>query len=452
MIMPIQPRQASWMMAQRWFARDALDFTLGMRRDFGDLVYLPAPFGLAQYLVYHPDHVYAILVKQADQLEKPEIIKRIVRSSFGDGLLFSDGTQWKRQRKLIQPAFHHGRVGRYAERMVSLTEALIATWIDGETRRLDADMHALTLKIVVDALFKTDISSDTEQIAEGMQMLGDALNAQSKSPMLAMLPDSLPHPVFRRKRAAVAHINPIIYRLIDERRTSGEDKGDLLSVLLFAKDADTGEGMSEGQIRDELMTMFIAGHETTATTLSWALIELARHPEAEARFHAELDAVLPGRVPTLDDLAHLLYTQAVIKEILRLYPPAVLIIRRALADLDLGDGNLIPKGAIIQINQYANHHDSRWFAEPEAFRPERWLDADFEKNLPKGAYFPFGAGPRICIGNGFALMEAPLVLATIGRRFRLEPVGASPTPRIDVALGFREPVSVRVFSHEPVSK
>jgi cytochrome P450 len=442
--MTIQPRKASWMMAQRWFARNALEFTLGMRRDYGDLVHLPAPFGLAQYLVYHPDHVYAILVKHADKLEKPEIIKKIIRSSFGDGLLFSEGAHWKRQRKLIQPAFHHGRIGRYAERMVAFTEAMIATWKDGETRILDADMHALTLNIVVDALFKTDISSDTEQIAEGMDLLGDALNIQSKSPLLAMLPESLPFPVLRRKRDAVAHLNPIIYRLIRERQSSGEDKGDLLSVLLFAKDPDTGESMSEGQLRDELMTMFIAGHATTAMTLSWAFVELAKHATAESTFRAELEKTLNGRPPTLDDLDNLPYTQAVIKEILRLYPPAVLIIRRALDNLDLGDGNVLPKGAIIQINQYANHHDRRWFPEPEAFKPERWLDDNFEKNLPKGAYFPFGAGPRICIGNGFALMEAPLVLATIARRIRIEPVGAPPTPHIGVALGFKEPVSVRV--------
>jgi cytochrome P450 len=420
-----------------------MDFTVGMRRDYGDLVHLPAPFGLAQYLVYHPDHVYAILVKHADKLEKPEIIKKIIRSSFGNGLLFSEGTFWKRQRNLIQPAFHHGRIGRYAERMVAFSEAMIATWKDGEVRGLDADMHALTLKIVVDALFKSDISSDTEQIADGMDMLGDALNIQSKSPVLAMLPEAMPFQVLRRKRDAVARLNPIIFRLIRERQASGEDKGDLLSVLLFAKDPDTGESMSEGQLRDELMTMFIAGHATTATTLSWAFVELAKHPDAEAAFRAELAKTLNGRPPTLDDLANLSFTQAVIKETLRLYPPAVLIIRRALDNLDLGDGNVLPKGAIIQINQYANHHDPRWFPEPDAFKPERWLDDSFEKNLPKGAYFPFGAGPRICIGNGFALMEAPLVLATIARRFHIEPLG-TPAPLIGVALGFREPVNARV--------
>jgi cytochrome P450 len=445
--MAIQPRKASWLKAQRWFARDALGFTVGMRSEYGDLVHLPAPFGFGQYLVYHPDHVYAILVKYADKLEKPEIIKKIIRSSFGNGLLFSEGALWKRQRRLMQPAFHHGRLGRYADRIVAFAQAMIANWKEGETRGLDSDMRALTLQIVVDALFKTDISSNTEQIGEGMQMLGESLNDQSKSPALAMLPENFPHKVLRRKRDAVAHINPIIYRLIKERRANGEDKGDLLSVLLFAKDEETGESMSEGQLRDELMTLFIAGHETTATTLSWAFIELAKHPESEAAFHAELNSVLQGRAPTLTDLANMSYTQAVIKEVLRLYPPAVLIIRKALEDIDLGDGNVIPKGMIIQINQYANHHDARFFPEPEAFKPERWLDPNFEKNLPKGAYFPFGAGPRICIGNGFALMEAPLVLATIGSRFRLEPITA-PEPYIGVALGFKQPVNVRVCPTE----
>lgn len=442
--MSIQPQTASWMMAQRWFARDALDFAIGMRRDYGDLVYLPAPFGLAQYLVYHPDHIHAILVKQSDRLEKPEIIKKIIRSSFGDGLLFSEGAKWKRQRKLIQPAFHHGRVGRYAERMVMFTEAMLNTWKDQEIRQIDADLHALTLKIVVDALFKTDISGDTEQIAMGMKLLGDALQKQSSSPILALLPESLPLPLMRQKRHAVALINPIIYRLIRERGSRGEDLGDLLSVLLFAKDSESGASMSEEQLRDELMTMFIAGHETTATTLSWALIELANHPAAAQLFETELATVLHGREPELADLDHLPFTQAIIKETLRLYPPAFLIIRRALADLDLGDGNVIPKGAIMQINQYATQRDPRWFSEPDSFRPERWLDAEFEKNLPKGAYFPFGAGSRICVGNGFALMEAPLVLATIGQRFQFEVTGGAPTPRVTATLGFAEPVRVKV--------
>jgi cytochrome P450 len=345
---------------------------------------------------------------------------------------------------LIQPAFHHARVGRYAERIVTLTEAHIATWKADETRHINHDMHTLTLKIVVDALFKTDISGDTQQIAEGMQKLGEALNAQAKSPILAMMPDSLPLPILRRKREAVALLDSIIYRLIRERQASGEDIGDLLSVMLFSKDAETGESMSERQLRDELMTMFAAGHETTATALGWAFVELAKRPDAEAAFRDELDTVLHGRAPRLDDLTNLPYTQAVIKETLRLYPPALLIMRRALEDLDLGDGNVIPKGSIVQINSYANQHDPRWFDAPEEFIPERWLDGEFEKNLPKGAYFPFGAGPRICIGNGFAMMEAPLILATIGRCWRVALNGQVPVPRVGVTLGFGTPVAVRV--------
>lgn len=442
--MTVHPRTASWLKAQQWFARDAIGFSVGMCREYGDLVFLPAPFGLGQVLVYHPDHVHTLLVKLADKLEKPEIIKKIVRSSFGDGLLISEGAKWKRQRKLIQPAFHHGRIGRYGERIVALTEELSTTWMKGEVRDVPADMRALTLRIVVDALFKADISDDTEAIARGMQLLGEALAVQSRSPLLAFLPDSFPLPILRRKREAVALMNPVIYRLIRERKAEGEEREDLLSVLLFATDPETGQGMSENQLRDEVMTLFIAGHETTATTLSWALVELARHPVVEERVYAELDAALGDRLPTADDLSQMPYLQAVIQEVLRLYPPSILIIRRALEDLDLDDGNRIPKGTIIQINQYANHHDSRWFPEPESFQPERWLDAEFEKSLPKGAYIPFGAGPRICVGNGFALMEAPLVLATFCRRFHLENVGKPAEPVVGVAMGFKSPALMRV--------
>jgi cytochrome P450 len=409
----------SWIAAQRWFVRSPFEFVFEMQKQYGDLVRCPAPFGLTIYFVYRPDHVHDLLVGHPDKLEKPQVVKRIFTSSFGNGLFFSEGDFWRRQRKLMQPAFNHARLNRYAERMMLHIVDHLSGWQPNARIDLFNEMRAMTLRVVVDALFNTDVRADTEQISKGMQDLGDAIAHQIKAFWLALLPDATPIPLLNRKRAGVAAVNQVIYRLMKERRASGQDRDDLLSVILFSKDPETGETMSDEQARDELMTLFIAGHETTAGTLGWALIEVARHPEVAAKLHEEVDRVLQGRTVTVADLPNLPYTAQVIKEALRMYPPAPISTRTTLQEITLNDGTVIPKGVICQFMPVTTHRDPRWYGDDShTFRPERW-QGDFERQLPKCAYFPFSAGPRICIGNGFALMEAQLALATLAATFSL---------------------------------
>lgn len=444
----ITMKQISFFNNQRRFQREGAGFTVGLRRDFGDMIYLDVPFLPRIYFLFHPDHIHELLVQSAHQIEKPELITRVLRSSFGNGIFSSGGTFWRRQRRLIQPAFHHAGLGQYAEQMVAQTEKRIAQWREGDIRDIGLEMHALTLTIVVEALFSADVSGETDIISGAMHDLGVAIAAQGASLPLAFVPDWVPLPVMRRKRHGVETINQIIYRMIAERRTAGEANSpkDLLTALVFAKDAETGEDMNDLHVRDELMTLFIAGHDTTASLLGWVWVLLARHPEIEAKLQDELKTVLNGRAPALADLPQLPFTEQVIKEALRLYPPAWFIMRQAKEALVIG-GESLHQNAIIFVFPYATHRDERWFSGPEQFVPERWDNA-FEKSLPKGAYFPFGMGPRVCIGNGFALMEAQLLLATIAQSFVLELLTEARPVRATGTLGFEQPVQVRLHRRE----
>ena len=435
-----QPKTSRFFNAPAAFRKDPIGLVMGLRKQYGDFVVIPMPFNLlTTNIIYHPDLIHEVLVTHADQFEKPAILKRVFRSSFGNGLFFSEGTFWKRQRRLMQPAFHHVRIHAYGDDMVRYAQRMVEQWHDNEIRRLDREMRALTLTIIVNALFKTDVSGQTEQVGKAMESLGQAIVEQATSLLKAMIPDWVPTAFNRQKQSGVAAINNIIYDMIAKRRATGLDTGDLLSVLLQAKDEETGETMSDLQVRDELMTLFIAGHETTATTLAWAWVEIARHPEVEARLRAELGRVLGGRPPHLDDLPNLPYTAAVIKEALRMYPAAWLLFRQSRANLEIG-GTIIRKNSIFWISPYAVHRDSRWFDQPDEFIPERFLE---EKPLHKFAYFPFGGGSRICIGSGLAMMEAQLVLATVAQQFSFELT--SPVEMLaGGTLAFKAPVRVRL--------
>jgi cytochrome P450 len=428
------------------FSTEGAEFSTGIQRDFGDTAYYDVPLIGRVYLLYHPKNVHEVLVRQADHLEKPAFLRMVLKSSFGNGLFNSSGTLWKTQRKLIQPAFHHVHIAQYAERMRLLTQQHLQTWRAGETLKIDTEMHALTLTIVVDALFSADVRGQAAEIGQAMHDLGQAIAMQGNNLAAAFAPEWLPIPSLQRKQRAVKTLNRIVRTLAQERRALGEANSphDLLSALVFAKDADTGEQMNDQQLRDELVTLFIAGHETTAWLLSWAWSLLAQYPETEAKLHAELDTVLNGQPPTLADLARLPYTSQVIKETLRLYPPAWFVMRQATMPIQIDDVSL-SKGNVIFVFPYATQRDTRWFADAERFMPERWSN-DFEKSLPKGAYFPFGMGPRVCIGNGFAMMEAQLILATIAQRYRLE-LCEQPIPTKGAGtLGFEQPVTVRLHA------
>lgn len=429
---------------QKRFRQYGPDYPAGIRRDFGDLSYASVPILPRIVFVFHPDHIHEVLVHSAAQVEKPRLLRAVLRSSFGNGLFSSGGAFWRRQRKLMQPVFHHARLGHFAERMVAHTVQRVSNWRDGASLVIDAEMHALTLTIAVDALFSTDVSGKTDEIGQAMHDLGRAIGAQGNSVPLALMPDWVPLPILRLKQRAVGSINRLIYQMVNERRAGGEAASppDLLSMLIFTQDADTGERMDDQQIRDEIMTLFIAGHETTALLLGWSWVLLAKHPEKEARLIEELQTVLGSRPPTLADLPRLSYTGQIIKEALRLYPPAWFLMRETLESITL-DGETIPAKTIVFLFPYSTQRDERWFSQAEDFLPERW-ENDFERTLPKGAYFPFGMGPRVCIGNGFALMEAQLLLATIAQRFQIELLTQARPVKAIGTLGFDQPVTVRL--------
>ncbi len=399
----------------RDFNRDQLDFIERTREEFGDIVWMRFLYVPALFL-YHPDEVEYVLVTNAKNFIK----SMSLRSNFfqrlvGNGLLTSQGEEWKRQRRLSQPAFHRERVESYGQVMVDYTKRLTAKWNEGESRDIHPDMMRLTLEIVVQCLFSADVSTDVDEVGATLKELVKPFAAQATLGWI--LNNRLPTPAHLRFHALAKKIDKVVYRIISEHRAMGGDKGDLLSMLLAARDED-GSQMSDRQLRDEVMTLFLAGHETTALTLAWSWFLLGKHPEAEQKFHAELDEVLGGREPTMADLSRLKYTEQIAKECMRLYPPAYGLGREAINDCEIG-GYRVPKGTQVFMFQWATQRDARFYDQPNEFRPERWTK-DFIEHLPKYAYFPFGGGPRVCIGASFAMMEIILCLATIGQKFRLE--------------------------------
>jgi cytochrome P450 len=337
--------------------------------------------------------------------------------------LVSEGDFWLRQRRLAQPAFHRARIATYGEYMTDYSQRMLDRWHDGDQFDAHAAFMEVTLRIVAKSLFGRDIGEEAKGVGHALRVLLEIFLKRINRPF--RIKDSWPLPENYRYKAAVAQLNRIIYGIIAERRASGEDAGDLLSMLLSAQDID-GERMTDQQVRDEAMTLFLAGHETTANALSWTAYLLAQNPEVDAKLAHELRTVLNGRAPTVDDLPSLPYTANVITESMRLYPPAWVIGRIAVEPCTIG-GQPIEPGTLLWASQWVVHHDGRWYQDPEQFRPERWTP-EFQRQLPKFAYFPFGGGQRICIGNNFALMEASLILATVAQRYRLELV---PRQRIE---------------------
>ena len=407
---PPGPKGSLIMGVMRDFNRDTLGFVTRCR-DYGDVVRTRFLY-LHAYFLYNPDDIESLLTTNAKSYRKA----RSLRSPFfyrlvGNGLVTSEGEFWRRQRRLAQPAFHRQRISSYGDVMVQYAERAIANWKAGEKRDLARDMTRLTLEIVVKTLFNSDVSNDADHIGEILSSLVKPFASQAT--LKWILDNRLPTPEHRRYFNAVSEIDRIVFRIIAERRASGSDEGDLLSMLLEAQD-DDGTQMSDAQLRDEVMTLFLAGHETTALALSWSWYLLATHPDVEQKFHAELAEVLGGRTPTVSDLPKLKYSEMIAKETMRLYPPAYAVGREAIEETEIG-GYRVPKGTQLFAFQWVTHRDPRYFEEPDEFIPERWENSE---QIPKYAYFPFGAGPRQCIGNYFAMMEVVLLLATIGQRFR----------------------------------
>jgi cytochrome P450 len=419
----------------REFRGDRLSFYVRCARDFGDVVALRF-VSRRVFLVSHPDLIESVLVTHARNYIK-HFALRLNPLVLGQGLLTSEGDFWLRQRRLIQPAFQRQRLASFAGEMVAAAERHLAGWAPGQAKEIDAEMSRLTLDVTGRTLFGADVTGDAADVGEAMRVLQRSFLALFTS--LLPVPPWMPTPTNLRLRRAVRRLDAIIYRLIAERRATAADRGDLLSLLLAARDEEDGGGMSDRQVRDEALTLFLAGHETTALALSWTWYLLGRHPEVEARLAAEWRQVLGGRPPTFEDLPRLRYTERVVLESLRLYPPAPTIGREALAECALG-GFRVPAGTTILLSPWVVHRDPRWYDRPEEFRPERWADGAGQR--PKYAYFPFGGGPRLCIGNNFALMEAALVLATLGQRYRFtlvpdHPVAVWPTVTLRARDGIR---------------
>jgi cytochrome P450 len=363
------------------------------------------------------------------------------RLLLGNGLLTSDGDSWLRQRRLAQPAFKPSRVAAYGETMVAYAERLIAGWKAGETRDLQPEMTRLTLEITAKTLFGADIGTDAADVGAA---LADALASfDVRVSSWFPLPYWVPTPTNRRLVKAVKRLDAIVYRIINERRAGGEDRGDLLSMLLQAQD-DEGGAMSDKQLRDETMTLFLAGHETTALALTWTFYLLAQSADAEAKLRTELAAVLGGRSPTVADLPRLRWTEHVVTESMRLYPPAYAFGREALADCEIG-GYPVRKGTTLFLSQWVMHRDPRYYDEPERFLPERWAGGLMQR-LPRFAYFPFSGGPRQCIGDRFAMMEAVLIVAAVAQRYRFALVPGHPVvPKPSMTL--RPQHGIKVVLH-----
>lgn len=397
----------------RRFARDPLGFLHEQVDRHGDLVSMRM-LGEEWLLVSHPDDIEELVVKQGRVMGR-DAYTVVLQRVLGLGLLTSDGELWKRQRKLMSQAFTPRRIHQYAASMVRVTDAEIAGWRDGARLDLHQEMSRVTMAIAAEVLFGASVSPrDVEVVRDALEDITEFL-AQSPEGILG-LPAWVPTPRNRRVNRAIAAIDALVYDII-RRRRSGEQRDDLLGTLLAAQD-DEGVRMSDRQLRDEVITLFLAGHETTALALSHTFYLLSKHPDVERRLFAELDSVLGGRLPSADDVRSLPFLDRVLKESMRLYPPAWTIGREATEDVELR-GHRIAKGTQIMISQWVVHRDPRWFPNPEGFDPDRWLPERSE-GLPRYAYFPFGGGPRVCIGNHFAMMEAALALATIAQRHRIE--------------------------------
>lgn len=406
---------------------------------YGDIVGIRV-VNFRNIFVNHPDLIEEVLVGHPRRYYKGRVL-RANRHVFGEGLLTSEGDFWLRQRRLVQPAFHRARVAAYAETMVEYAQRLMENWRNGEERDVHQEMMRLTLQIVAKTLFNADVARDAQEVGKSLELLLE-LGADFRRTLF--VPHWVPTPTNLRIKREIAFIENILYRILNERRASGRDAGDLLSMLLHAQDED-GSRMTDKQLRDETITLFLAGHETTAASLSWTWWLLAQNPRVEAKLHSELDEILGGRAPSMDDLTRLPYTANVITESMRLYPPAWGLARVAVEDHELG-GYTVRKGMGVAMAQWVVHRDTRWYDTPEEFRPERW-EGDFAKSIPRFAYFPFGGGPRQCIGNTFALMEATLILATIAQKYRLRLVSDHPVVPL-ASITLRPRYGVRVVLEE----
>ncbi len=384
----------------------------------------PPGVGLPFFLVAEPDLVGELLTAPTDAFVKSPILRR-TKVLLGEGLLTSEDPLHRRHRRLVLPAFHHARLRAYGDTFVARTADFAAALGEGEVFALDRAMMGLTLRIAGETLFGSHVEGVATAVGRAMETTMALFRQRMMNPLADVL-RRLPVPGTRRLRRAVAELDRVVYGIVRARRDDPVERADLLALLLAAQDEATGEGLSDAEVRDEVMTLFLAGHETTANALTWTWLLLAEHPDAEARLHAEVDAVLGDRAATFDDLRRLAYTRQVVSEAMRLYPPAWAVSRQATRATVLG-GHHIPARAVLTVSPYVLHRDPRLWSAPERFDPNRFApEAGIKRH--KFAYLPFSAGPRGCIGEQFAWAEAVLVTATLAQRWRLERADAAPVP------------------------
>ena len=400
--------------------RDPLAIFTRFARDYGDITFFR--MGAERvFFVNHPDSIRQVLVTDHAKFAKSRALER-ARKLLGNGLLTSDGAEHQRRRRLVQPAFHRAQIPGYAATMVEHAQRLEASWQDGQTIDVSSEMMRLTLGIVARTLFDADIESEADAV-------GEALTDVLESFWLTLLPfsdvvEALPLRALKRSARARARLDDLIFDMIRARRAHGGSRRDVLSMMIGSEDEGGASGLNDREVRDEAMTLLLAGHETTANALMWTWYLLSQAPDVRSRLHAEVDRVLAGRTATVADVDSLPYVLAIATESMRLFPPVWAIGRRAKVPAMLGTYPM-PAGAMVFMSQWTMHHDARFYPEPQRFLPDRWT-AEFRASLPKHAYFPFGGGPRTCIGESFAWMELVLILATIAQHWELELVPGHP--------------------------
>jgi cytochrome P450 len=419
---------------------DWLGFYARCAAEYGDVVYLRF-FHVPICLVVNPRDIEYVLITNAGNFTKSADYRALARV-LGNGLLTSEGKFWQRQRSLIQPAFRRENILSYAPVMTGAAARMLDSWASNESRNVHQDMMRVTLEIVGQCLFGAEVAGVAERVGKAMEVVTDRFVTDAGQALL--LPFDIPDFLATGRRHAVRTLNEIINGIIRRRRASPEQCGDLLDTLLQARDAE-GKPMSDAQLRDEVMTLFLAGHETTAIALSWTCFLLGQKPHVEAKLVEELRTVLGDREPTVEDFPRLRYTEMVLKESMRLYPAVWGIGRRAVAECEIG-GYRVRAGTNVFIFQWLTQRDPRFFSDPETFDPERWREDPVRTaKIPRFAYFPFGGGPRVCVGASFAMLEAMLLLAMIQQKFHLELVPGHPVePQATVTLRPKHGIRMRV--------
>ena len=391
------------------------------RDDFVNDIGITKLLGQHFFLLNSPDYIKYVLLTNSENYPKSRLNRQLLRPVLGDGLLTSGGEFWRRQRRIAAPAFHHRRLSALAGTITQCAEEMIERWRSADDRRgapdISVEMTALAMQIVTRTLFSRDIVGSVHELGKAISVIVKSLGKPSIIDLVG-LPEWLPRRRDSKTVEAIAAVERTIYDIIAERRANPSETRDLLSMLLEARDEETGEGMTDRQLRDEAMTLFAAGHETTGTALTWTWYLLSQHPEVERRLHEELRIVLGGRTPSFGDLEALTFTRMVFEEAMRLFPPVIAFNREALSD-DVIDGQKIPAGAMVKISPYVTHRNPKLWPNPSRFDPDRFMP-DRARVRYRYSYLPFGGGPRICIGNSFAMMEAQLILATVAQAFRLQ--------------------------------